>query len=268
MDKIRHKVSPVWITVPVFIIICVVFSLYFRKTKACNVVIFGDSRIVGAGLTRTIPDMIADGTGLSVCNAAFGGTTLSMTGSDGYTEVSTDFSMVSLSGLAAFGDFGVLETITDTRGLGFVNLPEYKTSIRGLKATDLTKVDHIVIAHGVNDATMGIPARNDKDPKDCRCFEGALREVITNLGTAAPSSKIILVSPVFFSLEGLESNRELLREYRDCEAEIAKEYGLIFVDAYNEAGIGKEHLTDGLHFNDEGARLVADLIIKAIKDNE
>lgn len=272
MDRTGHKLNILWITLPVFLIVCIAGLLLSGKREPRDIVVFGDSRIVGPGLTVTIPDMIEASTGLSVCNGAFGGTTLSMTGRDGYTEPFTELSMVSLSRAAAFGSFGPIEAVLDTASFAYVNLEDYRKAAAELGKTGLKKASFIVIAQGVNDATLGIPARNPEDPRDPMSFEGALREIVENIRIAAPKAKIVLVSPVFFSLEGLKDRLGLLREYRDAEKDIAGEYGLIFADAFSESGIDEsnvsEYMRDGLHYTPEGAKIVADLIIKAIEDNK
>ncbi len=267
MDRTKHKTPYLWITAAVFLL-CVTGGLFFHGAKETpKIIMFGDSRIVGPGLDETIPSMVEKETGMSVLSAAFGGSTLTASMQDIYSDTAADFSMVSLSRLAAFGDPGALTAVTGTKGLGFSNLEEHKNAASGLALLDISGADFIVIAHGVNDATLGIPAGDPEDPCNPKTFEGALRESVANIRAAAPGAKIILLSPVFFSLKGLEDRLGLLGEYRDAEASVAKEYGLILADAYTEAGITEKQLADGLHYNDEGARLVADIVIKAIKDN-
>ncbi|MCR5278057.1 MAG: hypothetical protein K6E19_01320 [Lachnospiraceae bacterium] len=269
MDRTKKDLKWLWITLPLTIVfLLAVGFVYYGKPEKYDVIVFGDSRIQGAGLADTIPSLIEARIGLRTLNAGMGGTTLSLNSADIYAERENAYSMVSLARYAGMKDFRAIAGRGKSNALFFENRTEYRETAERLSRTDLSKASYIVIAHGVNDAMTETVADGTEDPGT---FEGALRISVNLIKQAAPKAKIILVTPVEYFLEGEERN-DLIGEYAKIEAETAKECGLILVDAYEASGITKDNyqsfLSDGIHYNEEATGRVADLVIKVIKEAE
>ena len=271
MDKTKKEHVALWITfLGAVLLTAILMFLWSRRTEEYDIVFFGDSRTEGLKLESTVPELTEAATGLRALNAGFGGTALSLLSDDIYEYPEDMLSMVSLSEGLETG-FKPVGAWTRGRSIYFKDRSYYNDTAKVLSSAKLKNASFVVIGHGVNDAMLDVHVSNSKDPYDAKTFEGALRTSLENIAKALPGAKIILVSPVPYFIEGETCNEELLRGYAECEAKISAEYGAIFVDAGSRSGISAanhtEFLSDGIHYTDEGAKLISALIIQAIEES-
>ncbi len=258
-------------------VIVILFAVN-RKTSKYDIVVFGDSRMVGHELTETIPEIIEKETGRRTVNVAFGGSTLA-----DYTDGNRGgrdslFSMSALSKCAEAGSFRQLIAAAKSDGVYYrVLFPEILDTAVKLSHTDIKSAQIIIIGQGVNDCMASVPVDNPENPFDTKTYGGALRKSVERLKKVSPKAKIVLVTPAYFDYPS-ESGGDLsadslpLNEYADKCIEIASDYDLEVADCYYGSGIDSDNCTDylkdGLHYNDNGAGVAAELILAAIKRAE
>ena len=183
--------------------------------------------------------------------------------------------MVSLSKALAADDFGVQQTVRSRREI----TDYFSDTVDELAQIDFRKVETVVLVFGLNDYHAGIPLDNVSDPYDEGCFGGAMRSVIRSLKGTYPQLRIILVTPTYawyhsehLTCEEYKTGEAFLEEYVQKELEIAEEYGLESIDLYH--GIyphekwedWKIYTIDGLHPNEAGRRMIAEILAKQIAE--
>lgn len=227
----------------VTVIICGLCALqaigYSYKKYEYDIVIYGDSNVGNTRDESGVANMLSESTGMTVLNAAIGGTTLSEIADD---KVDLDgfapYSLVNLSKAAASGDYGVALADMPRYYLEFTKhyMNYVEDTLKVLSKTDISKAKYIIITQGINDYANYVPrtasesdaipaagkaedndkdtyageaADRDKDPDavkaakyDINTFEGALRTSIENFKKAAPKAEIIVVSPVYCDVFG------------------------------------------------------------------
>ncbi len=144
-----------------------------------------------------------------------------------------------------------------------------------------TDADVVVIFGGTNDyghgdAPLGTPADRTNDT-----FYGALHELYGKIITKYPEAFIVVLTPLHRlheeNLRG-EGNKPQdvadLRTYVNIIREVAEYYSLPVLDLFSNSGISPNHplinikyFADGLHPNDEGHSVLADKIIRFLKNN-
>ncbi len=280
MEKKRLNRVILWTTVTAFLLGSLLLFMYYSKPAVYDVVVLGDSRIAGDHLEHTIPEYIEQETGLTSLNAGFGGAMAADVGYDAYENKEQSFSLVAVSKMALMGDFRPLASVGRSRSVFYKGRPHYMTNAEALSRADLRKARYIVIGHGINDAMYGyLPDDDPQDPKNVHTYGGALRTSIENLQKASPDAKIILIIPAYYDKDALSAaagglSREAgdANKYAGIIRKVAKEYDLLLADLYEGTGINgenfKEFLSDGLHFNDKGAKLAARVISDIIKQAE
>lgn len=260
------------ISAVILLFLCLWLSFGNKKSGKTeyDVVFFGDSVIAGDHYHDSVPEYLSQFTGLSVLNAAFGGTKMSLGNPhDSYVDYSMFFSGASLSYMARSGDFSALLSACDENDERVC-----KVASR-LADTKWSKVKYILLEQCTNDYINGVAVENSNDIFDATTFGGALRCTIVNLQKALPNAKIVLVSPIYCAIQGYEGDclshdfgGGVLTDYIVKEKEIAEEYGLLFINNFEEVPINasnyKEYLGDGLHENDEGTQIIARNIAKYI----
>ena len=153
----------------------------------------------------------------------------------------------------------------------------FKDRMENLSKIDFSQVKYLVIEHGTNDYNSGRKLDNPDDRYDTTTFGGALRYSLKLLQEAYPDMKIILVTPLYCEF-GEKLDRTcyetdfgggILEEYVRLEQQIAAEYGVICINAYQDSGIGAEnakvYLSDGLHLNEQGELLMGEYLAKELK---
>lgn len=249
-----------------------------------SIVILGDSQIGNVSDGKGIAGYLAEMKGVSVLRGGFGGTRASYNPQETYPySVGNYLSLVKLAEAIAQGDFSVQRAqIAYGEHYRYI-LPEildyFLPTIQDLAEVNYGKVDYLIIEHGTNDYNTGRRLDNPLDPYDIETYGGALRYSIELLQKSYPDITYIFMSPTWcyildqehgerMSCEDTDFGGGVLEEYVNLEKEIAREYGVYFLDNYHDSEINAAtqdlYFVDGLHLNSEGqkviARRLADLI--------
>ena len=244
-----------------------------RKLKGKTIVNFGDSIFGNARPPEDVSTFLANLTGATVHNCAFGGCRMGV--HIGHWDA---FSMYRLADAIATGDYSL-----QNDALNYDDRTSYaEVPLALLKSIDFNTVDIITIAYGTNDWTgNGSKMDNADNLYDTNYFGGALRYSVERLLGAYPNLKIFVLCPTyrFWMDENGEfvedsdtktSNSHTLLEYVELSKTIAKNYHIPFIDNYYELGINKFNRgyyfpsTDGAHHNKNGRILLAEHIAKEL----
>ncbi len=251
-----------------------------KNTKAYDIVFLGDS-IIGNTGNYSIVQMVGEELGRSTFNGAFGGSSMSVDVNFGWGSVtSAQWCMVRLAKAIVYDDWlsqQVAMAYADSyRDISLQALPYFQERMDTLMQIDFNQVEILIIEHGTNDYNAGRTLDNAEDLYDITTFGGALRTSLKLLQEAYPKLQIILLSPIYCEFgEALELpcystdfGGGTLDEYVKLEQEIAKEFGVPYVDAYHGSGIweenAKEYLSDGLHLNDEGVKRMSAFVTEEL----
>lgn len=235
----------------------------------------GDSIVGNTQDNTSISAYLADMTGATTYNFGFGGCRMST-----HDDPWGAFCMHSLTDAVVSGDFTWQETAAKNS-----EVPTYFAStVAKMKETDFSKVDIMTIAYGVNDYTAYKGLDNANNPKDIEYYGGALRYSLEKILKAYPNIRPVIVTPCWCYWP--DSNGEVLEDsdtrYFNLEhdtlaafankcIEIANEYHVPVVDAYNCRGINKYNHShwfnpgDGIHPNEKGRMALAKLIGNTVK---
>ena len=227
---------------------------------------FGDSIFGNARPPLDVSTFLAEGTGATVHNCAFGGCRMGPhnTGWD-------SFSMYRLADAIANGDYSLQDTAMEGS-----ERPSYaEEPLALIKSIDFSALDILTIAYGTNDFTGANPIDNADDPLDTLTVCGALRYSLKTLLTAFPQLHIFVLLPTYrFAMDDdgnftedsstmTNSLGKTLPEYVQAMAEAARAYGVPVVDNYHELGVNRWSRaqyfsgSDGVHINEAGRRLMA-----------
>ena len=235
------------------------------------VVNMGDSLVGNTQDETSISAVLAEITGAKTYNFGFGGCRMSTHDYSPWTA----FSMHALVDAIVSGDFSVQEAAAV-----HADVPDYfPATVRAMKALDFSTVDILTIAYGVNDYTGGKSLDNADDPDAVGCYGGALRYSIEKLLAAFPNIRPVIVTPAWCfwpTTDGTEpqtsdtryfnAEQNTLPDFVQKCVEIANEYHVPVVDAYNELGVNKFNRSywfpagDGIHHNAAGRKAMAKLL--------
>ncbi len=257
-----------------------------EQKQQYDIVVLGDSVIGNINPNElAITDYMEDRLEKSVLKGAFGGSTMSagayrMWGSNSNNE----WSMIKLAEAIASDDWksqrAAMAYATSFPHISNQALYYFEDTMNALCRVDFSKVEVLIIEHGTNDYNGGKKVDNPDDPYDITTFGGALRRSLQLLQESYPDLRIIVMSPIFC---GLGENGEIqgdntkygeggyLKEYVALEQQIAKEFGVEWVDAYYKSGITQEnaevYLDAGLHPNAAGRELLGNLLADYLENN-
>ncbi len=240
-----------------------------------DVVVFGDSMMAGDHSFWSVPSVMKDTSDFNVLNGAFGGMNMSLVRIKEYNgDFSDAFTMIRLSEALKTKDFS-LQVMASQKDNAGATAYAYDTAV-ALSNTDWECVKYIIVEHGINDYFNQKPVDNESDPYDIDTFGGALRSVIENITEGVPDARLILCTPIYACPYGLlgdtttDYGQGALTDYIAKEKEIASEYGIYVIDNFNETNINKdnysEYLFGGLHGNFEGNEIIAENIVKHLKE--
>lgn len=286
--KIPTKKHMVMCAIAVLIVAGLLLVIFWKKDKPLvyDIVVLGDS-IVGNPVEGgvTFPELLEEKLGVPVLNGGLGGTSMAMYYEKMWSSMAnTEWSMVKLAEAIAYDDWKSQKaTMAYAECYNQVNnqvLDYFTETMDCLSNVDFSQVKLLVIEHGSNDYNAGRAVDNPDDKYDVTTFGGALRKSLKLLREAYPDMRILLVSPIYCALGENNSqkcydtrygNGGFLQEYVELEKEIAAEYGVEWLDAYHESGIGEEnadeYLADYLHPNAKGHALLSDFLAEYLKEN-
>lgn len=255
------------------IVIVTVSLAYGNTSSEYDVVLFGDSNL-GNFRSATGPGrLFAKESKLKVLNAGIGGTLMNNTPSENCVEDPWRYySMVELSKAVANKDFSIQKAEFPKYYIDFYNgnFDYLEGVLDELSKTDFSKVKTIYICLGLNDYLNGSRLSDPDNKYNEKTFAGALRTSIENLKSVAPNANIIIIAPNYNKVLGdsdtMSTGHGTLPDYIEQERQISEEYGLKFASLNDH--ITKEnvdtYLYDGMHINDEGARVFADLLLETL----
>ncbi len=237
-----------------------------------DIVFLGDSNFDNVRDESGITSMVANKLEKKVLNGAFGGSMMG-TSYQKKTEYQSALSMYNLAISICNRNFGVQKSAIDTLARRDY-AGQYQNTLDMLSKVDFDTVEILVIEHGVNDYLAGTTIKNGVDAYDTDTFCGTLRTIITMLREEYPSLRIVLVTPAYcapvradgtaYPCDENTYGGSYLEAYVNAELEVAKELGVEIIDLYHGIDINadnfSEYLYDGLHYNDEGRKIVADII--------
>lgn len=118
--------------------------------------------------------------------------------------------------------------------------------------------DIVVVFGGTNDFGHGDASFGKISDRTEDSFYGALHALYTSLLKRFPKSKVIIITPLHRAVEN-RIDSPCLREYVCAIREVAGYYSLPVLDLYENADFSS-YTPDGLHPNDAGHKLLAELI--------
>ena len=272
------------LTISYGVIAVAVFALLFWLTypsvddKTINgdyqIVAFGDSVL---GLYRgedSVVSFLQQKTGKNVLNAAFGGSCMAMEKGLKQDYPRESLSMVGLAKAIYAKDFGVQQSVIWRES----NMEYFAQTIDILETVDFTRVETVIIQHGVNDYHAGLKIESERNAKSEYTYKGALRSCIERLREVNPDINILLVTPSFTWYEDkgttcLEQDfgGGTLDKYIAAQKEVAKEYGITVVDVFegtypHDSWEHKHtYMEDGVHPNAVAREMIAQKIAEAMQ---
>ncbi len=241
------------------------------------IVNFGDSIFGNFRAPTDISSYIAELSGATVYNVGFGGCRMGEHPMPQFDR----FCMYRLAHSVTERDFKLQDEAFSYPPIGEALPAYFSGSLELLKSIDFSKVDIITIAYGTNDFT-GEQKLEAADKYAFDSFAGAMRYSIEKLSAAFPHIKIVICSQLYRfwrdkdgefiddSNERVENGKTLL-DFCEKTREIADEYGLYYIDNYNNSGMTKEnrHLcfssTDSTHPIEYGRKLIAENIVRELE---
>lgn len=274
-----------WIFNCIVIVIVAVFLviplLDFRKKTQYDIVFLGDS-IIGTENNYSVVDIVGDKLGMTAFNGAFGGSTMSLSGSEVWGSISNNqWSMIRLAQAMTYEDWQS-QKIAMAYAVSYEEnnrqaFDYFEQRMEELVDIDFTKVKVLVIEHGTNDYNAARRLDNPEDLYDISTFGGALRSSLRLLQEKYPDLQIVIISPLYCQFLGqinqpgylTDFGQGVLDDYVSLEKAIAEEFGVPFIDAYHNSGIwehnAREYLPDGLHLSDKGVLLFGEYVAEEVQ---
>lgn len=188
-------------------------------------------------------------------------------------------SMYNIVDYIKTGDFTPL--IQATEDMVRANGDDNRSQALALSKTDWSKVDYMIIAFGTNDFGGNLPIGSDSDMTGAT-FKGAINKVITTMSESKPHIKLLFLTPFYrdrFQATGDGKNSDdfandvghYLIEYVEAIEHLAKKNHIPVVNMYDKSGINRYnqayYLSDGLHPNEAGAKMLADKYARYVTAN-
>lgn len=161
--------------------------------------------------------------------------------------------------------------------LGDALPPEAQEVYDTLTTLDFNTVDVVTVMYDATDYLMGHEMYDDANSTNIQQFTGNLEAGIELLQATYPNIRIIVMSPTYafavdengeyVSSDIYTFGQDVLSTYSIKEFQSATSRGVSFIDhlygTITEAN-AKDYLTDNLHLNVEGRKLVRDRFLKAL----
>lgn len=245
---------------------------FYGKTIA----FLGDSIIGNFNDGTGVCEIMADKTGATIINCAFGGTRMgyrhsaygdTTPGASGYVDGATDAQKNQVDQYRMWNSLSGVDIATAIAS-GTWTSQEYAAAnlsgafdyfvarIAAMKAIDWTRIDYILWEYGTNDFATGVVLSDESDTDNYFAFDNAYREAIEQILTEYPNVQIIPITPIWrwWPEEGTgaclyDSNTHTMDDYTGAARlltafvakaqDIAKEYQLPCIDDYYTLGANK-----------------------------
>ena len=242
-------------------------------TDASNIVLFGNAPFADdRDSSDSLANLIAKETGANVYNCSISGSYLAaqelnfdptVAAMDAYCL----YWLVSLATGAPIDNYYVQAA----EQLGDKTPADAEEVINTLKTLDFNTIDTVAIMYDATDYLLGNPMYNDDNPTDPTQFTGNLEASLDVLQSLYPQTRIIVMSPTYaYAVDEngdyvssdmyIYNNRDVLSTYVIKECYSANLHSVSFMDnlygSITEDN-AKEYLTDNLHLNVKGRKLIA-----------
>ena len=242
-------------------------------TDASNIVLFGNAPFADdRDSSDSLANLIAKETGANVYNCSINGSYLAaqelnfdptVAAMDAYCL----YWLVSLATGAPIDNYYVQAA----EQLGDKTPADAEEVINTLKTLDFNTIDTVAIMYDATDYLLGNPMYNDDNPTDPTQFTGNLEASLDVLQSLYPQIRIIVMSPTYaYAVDEngdyvssdmyIYNNRDVLSTYVIKECYSANVHSVSFMDnlygSITEDN-AKEYLTDNLHLNVKGRKLIA-----------
>lgn len=242
-------------------------------TDASNIVLFGNAPFADDwDSSDSLANLIAKETGANVYNCSISGSYLAaqelnfdptVAAMDAYCL----YWLVSLATGAPIDNYYVQAA----EQLGDKTPADAEEVINTLKTLDFNTIDTVAIMYDATDYLLGNPMYNDDNPTDPTQFTGNLEASLDILQSLYPQIRIIVMSPTYaYAVDEngdyvssdmyIYNNRDVLSTYVIKECYSANLHSVSFMDnlygSITEDN-AKEYLTDNLHLNVKGRKLIA-----------
>lgn len=241
-----------------------------------QIVVLGDSIMDGDRTESGAADIIGQQLGAKIYNMSMGGTTAALMPNEQYNFATWDSRCL----------MGVVNAI-----VGNINTDIFEGYAAGevLKTCDFSKTDYFIIEYGVNDFLTGqIPNSRYLEGGDTlavdstHTYTGALEDAVKRLKTAFPDAGILIIGPHYcqvfsggtfigdgYSLDYGYGPLITFARGGGYIADLYKEEGVLYFNAFEESGINAEtaddYLVDGIHMTPLGARVYAEKAAELIR---
>ena len=242
-------------------------------TDASNIVLFGNAPFADdRDSSDSLANLIAKETDANVYNCSISGSYLAaqelnfdptVAAMDAYCL----YWLVSLATGAPIDNYYVQAA----EQLGDKTPADAEEVINTLKTLDFNTIDTVAIMYDATDYLLGNPMYNDDNPTDPTQFTGNLEASLDVLQSLYPQIRIIVMSPTYaYAVDEngdyvssdmyIYNNRDVLSTYVIKECYSANVHSVSFMDnlygSITEDN-AKEYLTDNLHLNVKGRKLIA-----------
>lgn len=242
-------------------------------TDASNIVLFGNAPFADdRDSSDSLANLIAKETGANIYNCSISGSYLAaqelnfdptVAAMDAYCL----YWLVSLATGAPIDNYYVQAA----EQLGDKTPTDAEEVINTLKTLDFNTIDTVAIMYDATDYLLGNPMYNDDNPTDPTQFTGNLEASLDVLQSLYPQIRIIVMSPTYaYAVDEngdyvssdmyIYNNRDVLSTYVIKECYSANLHSVSFMDnlygSITEDN-AKEYLTDNLHLNVKGRKLIA-----------
>lgn len=243
-----------------------------------QIVILGDSIMDGDRTESGAADIIGEQLGARVYNMSMGGTTAALLPNEQYNFATWDSRCL----------LGVVNAI-----VGNINTDIFEGYAAGevLKTCDFDKTDYFILEYGVNDFLTGqIPNSRYLEGGDTlavdgtHTYTGALEDAVNRLKGRFPDAGILIIGPHYcqvfngntfigdgYSLDYGYGPLITFARGGGYIADLYKEEGVLYFNAFEESGIDAEtaddYLEDGIHMTPLGARVYAEKVAEILRND-
>ena len=242
-------------------------------TDASNIVLFGNAPFADdRDSSDSLANLIAKETGANVYNCSISGSYLAA------QELNFDSTVAAMDAYCLYWLVNLATGapidnyyVQAAEQLGDKTPADAEEVINTLKTLDFNTIDTVAIMYDATDYLLGNPMYNDDNPTDPTQFTGNLEASLDVLQSLYPQIRIIVMSPTYaYAVDEngdyvssdmyIYNNRDVLSTYVIKECYSANLHSVSFMDnlygSITEDN-AKEYLTDNLHLNVKGRKLIA-----------